>query len=81
MSKLLVEFIRLAVKEAHLARVPQQLLSPSGSEEGLEDEDSKEGVNEFSGVGAIAGYTGPLGASPDTLGRKRNAPKRKKQRR
>ena len=79
MSKLLSEYIRLALSEAGLARVPQQLLSPDtvkdaedGEEEPkdmLRDEGS---VNEFSGVGAIAGYTAPLGMSPDRLGRKKN---------
>lgn len=73
-KSLLVAYIREAVKEAHLARVPNQLL-PADSVEGERDED--EVVDEFAGVGGIAGYTGPLGMDPDKLGRKKNKPRRK----
>lgn len=73
MSNLLMRYIRLALAEAHLARVPQQLVTPDSTENGQEeDESATENVNEFSGVGAIAGYTAPLGMSPDRLGRKKN---------
>ena len=75
---LLVRFIRLALSEAHLARVPNQLIDPDDQEEvGTSNEDEVEEVNEFSGVGAIAGYSAPLGMDPDLLGRKKNKPHRK----
>lgn len=72
-NKLLVAYLRMAVAEAHLARVPDQLVSDD-AEEG--DETEAQGVNEFSGVGGIMGYSGPLGVDPDKLGRRKN--KRKK---
>jgi hypothetical protein len=88
MSKLLKAYIReavrtvMAVREAHLARVPNQLVT-ADSEDGERDED--EVVDEFAaaggagntmGSGNIAGYTGPLGADPDSLGRKKNKPRK-----
>lgn len=77
MSKaLLMRYIQMALAEAHPARVPQQLLSPTDSEEGSQDE--VENVQEFSGVGAIMGYSAPLGMDPDKLGRKKNALRRKR---
>ena len=76
MSKvLLARYIRL-VLETRNARVPTQLLDPEGSEE--EGKDEVEDVNEFSGVGAVAGYTAPLGMSPDDLGRKKSRSRRRK---
>ena len=74
-----MEYIRLALREARLARVPQQLM-PLPAEIGTEEDgtEEQENVQEFSGVGAIAGYTAPLGMSPDELGRKKNKPRRKK---
>jgi hypothetical protein len=78
MSKqLLVRYLRLAVAEAKQARVPNQLIEPdsvNSKEEGSEVEH----VDEFSGVGAIAGYTAPLGMSPDDLGRKKGRSRRRK---
>lgn len=79
MSNLLVRYIRLAVNEACNARVPQQLVKADSEKgDGSKDDslEADQGVNEFSGVGSVAGYTGPLGADPDLLGRKKN--KRKK---
>ena len=74
MSKqLLVRYLRMAVKEAKLARVPNQLVEPDSERDADEGEES---VQEFSGVGAIAGYSGPLGMDPDKLGRKKNARKK-----
>lgn len=66
MSKLLEEFIRLTMAETPLARVPTQLLPPEGNKENKrdEEEENEEEVSEFSGVGAIAGYTLPLGMQP-----------------
>jgi hypothetical protein len=82
MSNLLVRYIKLLVREAVKdARVPNQLIDPTDteSEKGSEEEKGNaENVQEFSGCGAIAGYTAPLGANPDEMGRKKNAPKHKK---
>lgn len=60
-NRLLQTYIRLAVNEVHLARVPDQLVS-ADSEEGQQESD----VNEFSAVGGgnIMGYTGTLGQTP-----------------
>jgi len=74
-AKLLKRYIQEAVAEAKLARVPNQLMAPEKEESGNEDE-TVENVNEFSGVGAIAGYSGPLGMDPDRLGRKKNSRKK-----
>lgn len=78
MSKqLLVRYLRMAVAEAHLARVPNQLVSDNG-QEGSRNEDEDE-LDEFAGAGAgggLQGYNAPLGADPDDLGRKKNKPKR-----
>ncbi len=59
-KRLLLQCIRLAVKEVHLARVPNQLIS---DEEEVGQEDSSEGndVSEISGVGGIMGFSAPLG--------------------
>jgi hypothetical protein len=74
MSKaLLVKYIRMVMEDV-TRPAPNQLLSPEQA-----DEDSgKEGcaekeIDEFSGAGAIAGYTAPLGMDPDSpkVGRKR----------
>jgi hypothetical protein len=68
MSNLLKRYIRLAVKEAHLARVPDQLVSTGEHEE--EGDEGEEGVNEFAAAGGggnalaaggIQGFTAPLG--------------------
>jgi hypothetical protein len=70
MSNLLKEYIRLAVLEAHDARVPNQLVSDD-----VDDDESGEAVDEMgagAGSGGIAGYTAPLGADPDQLGRSKN---------
>lgn len=72
-KKLLVAYIRAAVAEAKLARVPNQLMAPEKEDGGQDDDEAVENVNEFSGVGAIAGYSGPLGMDPDKLGRKKNS--------
>lgn len=72
-KKLLVRYIREAVAEAKLARVPNQLLAPKAEKGEEDDGEADESVNEFSGVGSIAGYTAPLGMDPDKLGRKKNS--------
>ena len=64
------------VLETHMARVPNQLMSPDVGD--TNDDEADESVNEFSGVGAIAGYSAPLGMDPDLLGRKKNKSKKKK---
>lgn len=51
------------------ARVPTQLID-------VDDEQDDDAIEEFSGVGAIAGYTGPLGADPSDLGRKKQQQKK-----
>jgi hypothetical protein len=73
-KSLLMRYIRTVV-EAHLARVPNQLVSEPSDGEREEDE----AVDEFAAVGGggIAGYTAPLGMDPDRLGRKKNAGKKK----
>lgn len=75
-NKLLVRYIREAIVEAGLARVPNQLIAPDEKEESGNENETIENVNEFSGVGAIAGYSGPLGINPDKLGRKKNSRKK-----
>jgi hypothetical protein len=67
-KRLLVRYIREVV-ESHLARVPNQLVSDDRQEG---DGEADEGMDEFAGVGGIAGYTAPLGMDPDRLGRKKN---------
>jgi hypothetical protein len=76
MSKLLRRYIKDVVAEVKLARVPNQLIAPDEKEESGNEDEAVENVNEFSGVGAIAGYSGPLGINPDKLGRKKNSRKK-----
>ena len=77
MSKaLLVKYIQAAVAEAKLARVPNQLMAPDEDSGPKDEDEAVENVNEFSGVGSIAGYSGPLGMDPDKLGRKKNSRKK-----
>lgn len=73
---LLKRYIRLALAEAHLARVPQQLLSPDQETDNRDEDEGEEDVNEFSGVGSIMGYSAPLGMDPDRLGRQKNRRKK-----
>lgn len=72
MSKqLLVKYLRLAVQEAHLARVPNQLVSDTEQGQSEEDNDQTD-VNEFAAAGGgggvslssgnVMGHTAPLGA-------------------
>ena len=67
-KQLLVRYIRLAVEEAHLARVPNQLVSDNGHE-GEENKDAD--VQEFAAAGGagnalasgnVMGFSAPLGA-------------------
>lgn len=75
-------YIKMAIAEAKLARVPNQLLSPTDVEDGngKEEDETDENVNEFSscGSGGIVGYSGPLGIDPDELGRKKNTRKKRR---
>lgn len=66
-KRLLQAYIRLAVNEVHLARVPDQLVSA-----GTEDQQEAD-VNEFSAVGggSIMGYSGTLGQAPKAKKSKR----------
>lgn len=52
-------FIKLAIYEAKIARVPQQLVHDEETETDENEEINK--VDEFSSAGAIAGYTAPIG--------------------
>ena len=67
---LLKKFIRLAIAESALARVPNQLISPDESEESDDGEEANEACG--MGGGGVMGYTAPLGLDPDELGRKKN---------
>lgn len=75
-TTLLKRYIRLALAEAHLARVPQQLLSPDQETDNRDEDEGEEDVNEFSGVGSIVGYSAPLGMDPDRLRRQKNRRKK-----
>jgi len=68
--ELLVRYLRLAIDESRNANVPTQLIEPDSVDDN--DKRNLDQVDEFSGVGAVAGYTAPLGMSPDKLGRKKN---------
>lgn len=72
MKRLLSRYIRLVIESTFTkdARVPSQLIDADSGEESGDD------VNEFSGVGAIAGFTAPLGMSAGDL----NGKKKKTQR-
>lgn len=75
-KRLLVRLIRLVMAESgDTARVPNQLMSPDEVSH-LTAADDEE-VTEFSGAGAVAGYSAPLGVDPDRLGRKKDASKRR----
>lgn len=78
-KKLLEEFIRLALQETPLARVPNQLMTFDGepAEKGEPEEVDAEQVQEM-GVGSIMGYSLPLGMDPDDAGRQKNSIRRKK---
>lgn len=67
-----MRYIRLAVREAHLARVPNQLVSDKGEEEVGSEDGVENDVNEISGCGAAMGYTGPLGSGRRIHKNKRN---------
>lgn len=77
-KQLLSQYIRLMVEEAHLARVPNQLVSDDGHEG---EEQPEEGVNEFAAcgggnalaAGGIQGFSAPFGP----LKKKKNKLKRK----
>lgn len=78
MSKLLKRYITMVLEDARLARVPQQLVSPDGEQSGNSEDGKEEAedVYEFSGAGAGAGYTLPLGMDPDAAGRRKNSLRR-----
>lgn len=73
-----MRYIRMAIAEVKLARVPNQLMSPEKADKGQTegDDENVENIDEFSGVGAIAGYSAPLGMDSDRLGRKKNSRKK-----
>jgi hypothetical protein len=69
-------FIKEVLSEQeHDARVPQQLISPEDASNSEESDNADEcdmttGLDEFSGAGAVAGMTLPLGMSPSNTTRK-----------
>lgn len=74
MSNLLKEYIKLVIEQAHLARVPNQLISDNGHED-EEEIDNDVDVNEFCAVGAAGGSSNIMGFS-DPLSK--NSSKKKK---
>lgn len=66
-SLLLKTYIREIVKEA---LAPKKSVKNTKIEELTEDE-----LTEFSGAGAVGGYSLPLGMNPDDAGRKKNKTK------
>lgn len=84
MSKLLMQYIRMAMTEGDIARVPNQLLEPGDKKNKAEEEshgsEEADEVVEFSSIGGgnIMGYNLPLGMDPDAAGRQKNRPRRKK---
>lgn len=75
-KRLLVRLIRLVMAESgDTARVPNQLMLPDEVSHSTAADDEE--VTEFSGAGAVAGYSAPLGVDPDRLGRKKDASKRR----
>lgn len=60
MNKLLMQYIRFALVESHKET---ELELQEVEEQGEKDQEE---VNEFSGAGAVAGFTAPLGAIKDT---------------
>lgn len=58
-KSVLRNFIKLAIYEAKIARVPQQLVHDEETETDENEEINK--VDEFSSAGAIVGYTAPIG--------------------
>lgn len=81
MNDLLKQYIKMIV-EAKLARVPNQLIGSEDVADEQEEEqstdDAVEDVQEFSAAGGVVGYALPLGADPDSYGRKKNSSDRKK---
>ena len=77
---LLMNFIRMALAEQHLARVPNQLIEPDQNMDAGNKEDEVEEVNEFCAMagGGVAGFSAPLGMKPDEPNRQKNKTKRSK---
>ena len=65
------------MNEFLLRRYIREIVESHQAPEDLEEEDSldEDDLNEFSGVGAIAGYTAPLGATSDDMGAERGSKK------
>lgn len=80
MSALLKKFIVEVVAEMQDHRVPNQLVPSKGPGKQTEkkpDKDSEEEteeMDEMNVVGNIAGFTGPLGASSEDMGKKPVSP-------
>lgn len=71
MKHLLSHYVRLVIESmTSNARVPSQLVDVD------DQSDEESDVNEFSGVGAIAGFTAPLGMSANDLNNGKRKTKR-----
>jgi hypothetical protein len=74
---LLATYLKLFIESSGNANVPNQLID-SDDDEKKSNKDEVEDVNEFSGVGSIAGFTAPLGAGPATYYDKKPKAKKRK---
>ncbi len=72
-SALLRRYVKLILSETPLARVPTQLMPPKDNGEVKKDDelDDENELDEFSGCGAVAGFTAPLGMDSDPSKRKK----------
>lgn len=69
-KSLLAEYIKLAIE---VVGVPNQLIDADE----IETQGNEEDVNEFSGCGAIAGFSAPLGMSSADLQPKKTKRRKK----
>lgn len=67
----------MVLESAKDARIPNQLVGNEDSETDKKKKE-KQDIDEFSGVGAVMGYSAPLGMNPDDMGRKKNKPRGRK---
>ena len=68
MNKEFREYIRMMISEImeeNSLPTASQLVSPDNGEAPLDKDSEDKELDEFSGVGAIAGFSLPLGMSPD----------------
>lgn len=74
---LLMRYVKMVLESAKDARIPNQLVGNEDSETDKKKKE-KQDIDEFSGVGAVMGYSAPLGMNPDDMGRKKNKPRGRK---